>query len=148
MPKILLYKANDEKSHRMVGKELASMPEGSYVIKISKNRPVRSLGQNAYFHMVWNIYASHTGHYIDELKKEFYDKIGFYTVFEDKRGKQTKRYKSSKDCDTSEMTSLINQQLQWGREEFPEVIVPRQEDATYLQYIQIENEYERVFSGF
>lgn len=148
MPKILLYKAKDETSHRMVGKELSELPDGSYVIRISKNRPVRSLGQNSYYHMVWNIYASHTGHYIDELKTEFYDKIGFYTIFEDKRGKKIKRYKSSKDCDTSEMTALINQQLQWGRDEFPEVIVPRQEDATYLQYIQIENEYEKVFSGF
>lgn len=148
MPKILLYKAGDAQSHKNLGKELQALKEGEYIIKIAKNRPVRSLGQNAYYHMVWSIYASHTGHYVDELKTEFYNKIGFYEVFTDKRGKQTKRYKSSKDCDTKEMTSLINQQSQWGREEFPEVIVPRQEDATYLQWIQVQNDYEKVFSGF
>jgi len=98
--------------------------------------------------MILSIYASHTGHYIDELKQEFYTKIGFFEIFEDRRGIKTKRFKSSKDCDTKEMTSLINQLLQWGRDEFPEVIIPRQEDATYMQYMAVQNDYERVFSGF
>jgi hypothetical protein len=148
MARIFLYKSKDEKSHKELGKKLSELPEGGYVIKVSKNKPVRSLGQNAYYHMVWNIYATHTGHYIDELKKEFYDKIGFFEVFTDKREISTKRYKSSADLDETEFAALINQQAQWGRDEFPEVIVPRKEDATYLQWMQVENDYNRTFSGW
>jgi hypothetical protein len=143
-----LFDTEDEQSKRKFYAELKTLKPGAYAYSIKKNKPIRSLGANKYFHMVWNIYATHTGHYIDELKREFYDKIGFYELFTDKRGKQTKRYKSSKDCDTTEMSSLINQQAQWGRDEFPEVIVPRKEDATYLQWIQVENEYNRTFSGW
>ncbi len=134
--KLILYKAGDAESHKKVGKELQSYPAGGeYIIKITKNKNIRSLGANAYYHMVWNIYATHTGHYIDELKKEFYDKIGYYETHIDSRGKETRRYKSSSREDTAVMSSLINQQAQWGREEFPSVIIPRKEDATYLQWI-------------
>lgn len=148
MSRILLYRAKDEKSHKELGRKLWEIPEGDYVVKITKNKPIRSLGQNNYYHMVWGIYATHTGHYIDELKKEFYDKIGFFEVFTDKRGVSTKRYKSSSGLDETEMSALINQQLQWGRAEFPEVIIPRKEDATYLQWMQVQNDYDRTFSGW
>ncbi len=146
--KLILYKAGDAESHKKVGKELQGMPAGEYIIKITKNKNIRSLGANAYFHMVWNIYATHTGHYIDELKKEFYDKIGYFEWFEDKRGKRTKRYKSSGDEDTAGMAALINKQAQWGRDEFPEVVVPHKEDATYMQWMQAENDYNKTFTGW
>ncbi len=146
--KVLLYKAGDAQSHLKIGMTLKELPPGEYIIKVHKNRPIRSLGANRYYHMVWNIYATHTGHYVDELKKEFYDKIGYYTEHTDKRGKTTRRYKSSAEEDTAGMNALINQQAQWGRDEFPEVIIPRLEDATYLQYLEIENQYTKTFSGY
>lgn len=149
-----IYEANtpeeQAKSHPIFGKQLAEMAKqypARYLISVKKHRVIRSLPQNKYYHMVWQIYASHTGHYPDELKHEFYDKIGFYELWTDKRGKTTKRYKSSADCDVAEMASLINQQAQWGREEFPEVIVPRKEDATYLQWLEVQNQYAQTFQG-
>lgn len=146
--KMIIYKAGDADSHKAAGKMLQELPPGEYVLKITKNRPIRSLKQNGYYHFVWQIYATHTGHYVDELKKEFYDKIGFYEFFMDARGKQTKRYKSTADLDDAEMARIINQQAQWGRDEFPSVIVPRREDATYMMWMQAENEYNKTFSGF
>ena len=91
--KTVLYKSDDEESKRKFYQVLKELKPGSYAITIKINRPIRSLGANRYFHMVWNIYATHTGHYIDELKREFYEKIGFYEIFTDKRGISTKRYK-------------------------------------------------------
>lgn len=137
-----------EQSHKSVGRQLLELPDGDYIISIKKKKNIRSLSANRYYHMVWHIYATHTGHYIDEIKREFYDKIMFYELHTDKRGKTTKRFKSSADCDTAEMASLINQQAQWGRDEFPEVIIPRKEDATYMQWLQVESEYTKSFSGF
>ncbi len=148
MKKSILYKAKDPDSHKSIGRQLQELPEGEYVIDIKKNKPIRSLGANNYYHMVWSIYATHTGHYIDELKHEFYDVIGFFTLHTDARGKTTKRYKSSADCDKEEMARLINLQADWGKREFPEVIIPRKEDATYLQWMQVQNEYNQTFSGW
>lgn len=146
--KLIPYTAKDAVSHKKVGRVLQELPEGDYVISVKKNKPIRSLKANSYYHLVWNIYAIHTGHYIDELKKEFYDHIGFYDLFEDSRGVITRRYKSSAKCDKTEMAALINQQLEWGRHEFPEVIIPRLEDTTYLQWMEIENQYNKTFSGW
>lgn len=146
--KHFLYTAKDAASHAEVGRKLRDLPEGEYVISVKKNKPIRSLGDNAYYHMIFNIYATHTGHYLDELKKEFYDKIGYFTLFTDSRGKVTKRYKSSADEDTAGMQALKNQQAQWLRDEFPEVIVPRKEDSTYLTWLQVENDYNKTFSGW
>jgi len=150
--KILLYKATDPEkrkvSHQEIGRALSEFPPGEYVVKITKNRNIRSMGANAFYHVVLSIYATHTGHYIDELKKEFYDKIGYFEIFEDKRGKQTKRYKSSSDEDTSGMSKLINQVLQWGREEFPDVKIPQKQDVDYLRYMEVENDYNKTFSGW
>lgn len=146
--KIILYKTDDTAGHTAFGKTMRDLPPGEYIIKITKNKNIRSLGANAYYHMVWNIYAIHTGHYIDELKKEFYDKIGYFEEWTDARGKITRRYKSTSDEDTAGFAAIINKQAQWGREEFPEVIVPRKEDATYLQWMQVENEYNKTFSGW
>lgn len=150
--KNVIYDAKDETtraaSHKAVGKILQELPAGEYAIKIVKNRHIRSLGKNAEYHAIWHIYAIHTGHYIDELKKEFYDKIGFYELHTDARGKTTKRYKSSADLDEVQMQALINQQAQWGREEFPEVIVPRPQDRDYKLWMDIQNEYNKTFSGW
>jgi hypothetical protein len=150
--KTIIYNNKDEATkaanHKEVGRQLLELPPGEYVIKIVKNRHIRSLSKNAEYHAIWHIYAIHTGHYIDELKKEFYDKIGFYTFHTDSRGKTTKRYKSSADCDEVEMQALINQQAQWGRDEFPEVVIPKPQDRTYELWFEIQNQYNRTFSGW
>ncbi len=147
--KVLLYKRSDTDGNgQEIMKQLKELPEGQYILKVVKHRPVRSLSANAFYHMRWSIVATHTGHYVDEIKREFYDHIGYFTWHEDKRGKRTKRYKSSADEDTAGMGALINQQGVWISDEFPEVIIPRKEDATYLQYLQVETEYTKVFSGY
>lgn len=148
MSRIYLYKAKDAESHKEIGRKLQELPDGQYVVKITRNKPIRSLAANGFFHMVCQIYATHTGHYLDEIKDEFKNDIGFYTMHTDKLGKQIKRLKQSSSLDETEMASLINQLLQWGRDKFPEVIIPRKEDATYLQWIQVENDYNRTFSGY
>lgn len=146
---IFLYKAKDKIVHETFGKKLWNMAEsGEFIISVKKNKPIRSLGSNNYFHMILSIYATYTGHYIDEIKDEFKNDIGYYDIITDKLGKPFKRLKSTSKADTTEMASVINQFEQWGRDKFPECIVPRKEDATYIQWLEVQNQYERTFSGF
>lgn len=136
-------------SHKALGKELAKVPDGyEYVLTLKKNKAIRSLGQNNFFHMVLTIYANHIGLYLDEMKGEFYDAIGFYEMHEDKRGSMHKRYRSSADLDQGEMSALITKFLQWAGNAFPEVKVPRKEDATYKQWLEVENEYQKALAGW
>ena len=151
--KQILYDCTDankrQESHKKAGKTLQDMPEGyEYLITIKRNKPVRSLSQNNFFHMLLTIYANHIGLYLDEMKGEFYDAIGFYEMITDKRGKETKRYKSSADLDQGEMAGLISALIQYGSTNMPECIIPRQEDANYMQWMTVQNDYNRATAGW
>lgn len=136
-------------SHRALGKELEKVPEGyEYVITIKKNKSVRSLAQNNFYHMILTIYANCAGCYLDEIKGDFYDAIGFFVYEADKHGVERKRYKSSADNNTPEMAQLISQLLQWGSVNYPEAIVPQHGDASYQQWMEVQNQYNRATAGW
>lgn len=145
--RILLYNPADKANHTKVGKELQALPEGDYVITIKKNRPVRSIAANKFFWAVIKIYAVHTGHTENEIN-EMFRMDRFFKITYNAKGEEKKVTKSTSKLDTKEFSEVINNLLQWGREEFPEVIIPRQEDLTYKQWLEIENSYSRTFSGY
>ncbi len=147
MSLILIYKAGDTQSHRDLGKKLQKLKPGEYVVKITKNRAIRSLSQNNFFWAIIQIYSTYTGHTIKEIDYLFrMDR--WFQIIEFKSGKTEKIPKETHNLDTSEFAQVVTNLLQWGLENFPEVIVPRKEDLTYLQYIEIQNQYEKSQSGW
>lgn len=148
MPKILIYIAGDNQSHKRLGEELRKLPEGEYVIKINKNRPIRSISANNFFWAIIQLYATHTGHTSKEIDNLFRMDRFFEIIEYPKSGKREKIPKETHDLNTAEFAAVCNNLLQWGRENFPEIIVPRKEDLTYAQWMQIQTDYEKVHSGF
>lgn len=145
--KTFLYKSKDSQSHKELGRKLNDLPEGEYIIEVKKNRPVRSLQANKFFWAVIRIYAIHTGHLEQEINVMFrMDRHSKIIV--NSKGEEKRVPLETKTLDTKEMGAVINNLLQWGRENFPEVIIPRQEDATYIQLMNIQNEYSKTFSGY
>lgn len=142
-----LYTAGDPVSHKKIGSSLSELPAGDYVIIVKKNRPIRSLQANKFYHAVMKLYATHTGHTMSEIENMFKMERHFEIVYYPS-GKTEKIPRDTHDLDTKEFTAMCNNLLQWGRDNFPEVIVPRQEDLTYRQWIEIDNEYNKTFSGF
>lgn len=146
--KIFLYTAGDADSHKATGDKLKELPPGEYVLKVTKNQPIRSLDDNKYYHWVWKIAAAYTGHYPDDIKKEFYDKIEFFEWKVDPRGKSYKRYKSTADLDDAEMQVMKTRQRQWLLDEFPGFVIPQKKDVDYKLWMDVENDYNKTFSGF
>lgn len=141
-----------KESHQKLGKLIQELPDGKrFQVIIKEIRHVHSISQMAYFHVVCSIYAIHTGHTMQEIKDEF-KRARFFEMTIDKQGKEFKRLKETSGLDVVEYTSLINNLLQWGREEYPDVRVNRKEDMTYAQWLEyesaVENEYTKVFSGW
>jgi hypothetical protein len=137
-------------SHKEIGKKLQEMGKeypGKYIISWKRHKQIRSMKANAFFHAVCQIYAMYSGHTVDEIKHEF-KMARFYTLETDKLGREFKRGKSSSGLDTGEFAAVCNNLLEWGKDEFPAVIVGRKEDMTYIQWLNIQDEYEKVFSGF
>ena len=147
MKLVLLYEGKNAAIHKEVGQKLWELDAHKYVLRVTKNNPIRSLGANNYFHMVLSIFASYTGHYIDEVKDEFKYDIGYYDILVDKLGKPFKRLKSTSKEDSAGMASLTNQLIQWGREKIPNCVIPRLEDTTYLHWFEVQNNYENTFRG-
>lgn len=148
----MIYKTGDTTKHQVLGRTFMRLPDGEYIISWKRNRNIRSLPQLRLAHVICKIYGMYTGHTLEEIKDEF-KRERFYEIKIDKQGKEFKRLKSfSKDFDgrpwdTIEMTSLINNILDWGHTHHPLCVVPRKEDIDYIRLMEIEQDYDIEFSG-
>jgi len=143
--KILLYKAGDEKSHKDLGRKLQELKEGEYVVTIKKNRAIRSLSQNKYYHAILNIIGIETGHTHEELHEALKMKFNSEMIFFPKSGSQVVA-KSTSDLDSGQFTAYINRVKNWALNEFS-IVIPEAKDIDYQRWIEIENAYEENQHG-
>lgn len=144
----MLYTPGDVKNHAAVGKLLNELPErkNGYVIIVKENRPVRSLSANGYYWVILDIIAIHTGHEREFLHEEMKRKFNSVPVEFPKSGIVLKA-KSTKDLDTKEFGAFVNRVKQWARDEWG-IIVPEPQDMDYIKLMDIQNDYNRAFSGY
>lgn len=145
MPKILLYKAGDAQSHKNLGKELQSLKEGEYVVKIIRNRPIRSLSANKYYHAILNIIGIETGHTHEELHDALKLKFNAKVLHFPKGGSQIVG-ESTSNLDTKEFAAYVNQVKNWALNEFG-IVIPEARDLDYQKWIEIETAYQENQQG-
>lgn len=145
--RIIPYTAGNEKSHKNLGQELRGLKAGEYVITIKKNRPIRSLSQNKYYWALISLAASHSGHTNREIEFMFKMDRCFESVTYP-NGKVKEVPKDTGDMDSDDFARVCNELRQWITEIFPELIIPRKEDLTYIQWMKIEKDYNDTHSGF
>jgi len=147
MSKIVLYDNREEENKRKFYNTLKALPPDEYVVEIKKNRPIHTIKQSSYFHVLCQIYAIHTGHYLDEIKDEF-KRDRFFEMKIDNQGREFKRLKSTSKLSDVDYQIVITLFLEWGKEKHPEVIVPQKRDMDYKMWMEIGNAYNRTFSGY
>ncbi len=145
MPKILLYKAGDAQSHKNLGKELQGLKEGEYIVKITRNRPIRSLSANKYYHAILNIIGIETGHTHEELHEALKQKFNAKILYFPKGGSQIIGGSTS-NLDTKEFAAYVNQVKNWALNEFG-IVIPEARDLDYQKWIEIETAYEENQQG-
>ncbi len=146
MPKILLYRAGDATSHKMVGKTLSELPNGQYVIEIKKHRLIRSLSANRYYHFILNIISVHTGHSHEELHEAMKLKFNGQMINFPKGGSQMIGG-STANLETDQFTAYVNRVKQWALDEFS-IALPEAGDVTNQHEMEAENNYEATQSGW
>lgn len=146
MPKILLYRAKDETSHRMVGKTLSELPEAEYVIEIKKKRQIRSLSANRYYHFILNIISVHTGHSHEELHEALKLKFNGQIIHFPKGGSQMIGG-STANLETDQFTAYVNRVKQFALDEFS-IVLPEAGEVTNQHEMEAENNYESTQSGW
>lgn len=144
--KILLYKAKDAESHKKLGKALQDLPDGEYVVEVKKNRNIRSMSANKYYHAILNIIGISTGHTHAELHETLKLKFNCEVVFFPKGGSQTIG-KSTNGLDTKEFAAYINRVKQWAIDEFG-ISIPEAKDVDYVKWMEYENTYNENTNGF
>jgi hypothetical protein len=140
MPKILLYKAGDAESHKQFGREIQQLKPGEYVVKITRNRPIRSLNANKYYHAILNIIGIETGHTHEELHEALKLKFNAKIIHFPKGGSQVVG-ESTSNLDSKEFAGYVNQVKNWALNEFG-IVIPEARDIDYQRWMEIENAYE------
>lgn len=143
--KIMLYTSKDAASHKKLGEALRELPEGEYVITVKKNRAIRSLSANRYYHCILNIIGIHTGHTHEELHEAMKMKFNCAVIYFPKGGSQIVG-KTTSDLDSAEFSSYIARVKQWALDEF-NLVIPEAKDIDYKRWMEIENNYDETVAG-
>src|SRR5687768_5932953 len=108
---IYFLQGKDEASLVVLVTLMAKLDEGEYIVDIKKNRPIRSLKANKFYHAILKTYAIETGHTHAEIESMF-KMARWYDVIEYPSGRTEKIPRSTHDRDTKEFASMLNNLLQ------------------------------------
>lgn len=113
--------------------------------ELTEKRPLRTVSQNNYLHLILSLYALEYGDTLKHTKEELFKKLLspdiFKTEFVNKKtGEIRDDWKSSANIDTKQMTTAINRFRNYASKEAG-IYLPNPEDLIELQDIknQIEN---------
>jgi hypothetical protein len=143
--RIFTYTRGDAESHKQLGKKLQELPEGNYVVTIKKNRPIRSLNANRYYHFMLNIIATYTGILHDDLHEAMKYKFNSKVIFFPQGGSQCIG-NSTASLDTAEFASFVNKVKNYAITEIG-VTIPEAKDVDYQKWMDVENEHDMAFNG-
>lgn len=108
--------------------------------ELKEKKPVRSISQNSYLHLIFSWFAIRTGYTSEEVKQDIFKKVvNPQTFYEGEVGDKVKihRWRSTADLDTAEMNLCIDRFRNFSADEVGEYL-PEPNDLAHLQEIQDE----------
>ncbi len=138
--------SGDEKTYKDLGKYLRELKPGSnYIVEVKKNRAIRSMSQNKYYHAILNIIGISTGHTHEELHEAMKMKFNCKVIFFPKGGSQVVA-NSTANLDVMDFTGYINRVKNWALNEF-DIKIPEAKDIDYARWLELENTYDQNQMG-
>lgn len=112
------------------------------VFDLTEKKPLRTLPQNRYLHLILSWFAVETGYTLEEVKQDIFKKHVNHDVFYDGEvGKlNLQRWRSTAALDTAELTVAIDRFRNFASSELG-IYLPDPNDLASLQ--EMENEIER-----
>jgi hypothetical protein len=124
---------------------LEKLIENKSKFELTEKKPVRSVSQNAYLHLIIGWFAIEYGETIDYVKRMIFKKLVNPKIFifereNTKTKEKRKELRSSADLDSAEMTTAIDRFRDYSSKEFG-VYLPEAGEMDFLNEIktQIEN---------
>mgnify|MGYP003638903080 FL=1 len=124
---------------------LEKLIENKCKFELTEKKPVRSVSQNAYLHLIIGWFAIEYGETIDYVKRMMFKKLVNPEIFifereNTKTGEKRKELRSTATLDSREMTNAIDRFRDYSSKEFG-VYLPEAGEIDFLNEIktQIEN---------
>lgn len=118
------------------------------VVEVTKKRPVRSLSQNAYLHLLLGYFATQYGCSADEAKLDFYKRLCNRDLYEvtvtNRQGRPVRTLRSSSALSTEEMSLSIERFRNWSSSEAG-IYLPSAHEHQMLLFAQQEVERCREY---
>lgn len=146
-----IIKAGDESSFKQLGsylRELGKTKAGKdFCVVVKQNRPVRSLSQNGFYHIVLTLICTEANQYTHEQLHEICKRKFNYEMVQFPKSGYEVVGKSTANLDSLEFASYVNRVVQWAREEF-NIVIPEREAIDYATQVEIGNQYDKSIQGF
>lgn len=107
-----MYDLSDEYEVRKIRARLEHLVKKGALVELTEKKPLRSLNQNAYLHLLLQIFAMEYGCSVDEAKVDYYKRACnpdlYIREHENTHGKTVKYLASSTELTTEEMSLSID----------------------------------------
>lgn len=116
------------------------------IVELREVKPARTLRQNRYLHLIIGWYALETGNTIEYVKQKYFKELCNAAIFVEIRHDphlgETKVLRSSKDCDTGQITLAIERFRTWSSAECG-IYLPEPNETEFLQHIDVELSHKK-----
>ena len=118
------------------------------VVDLTEKKPLRSIAQNKYLHVILSYFGAETGNSLDYVKRYYFKSHCnpelFITEKEDPLLGNVKTMRSSADLTTDEMTLAIERFRNWSAQEAG-IYLASPEEHDLLQLMEIETSRARQY---
>jgi hypothetical protein len=108
----MTYDLSNEYEVRRVLLRLNTLIKKGVLVELKEQRPLRTLSQNSYLHLLLQVFAMEYGCSLDVAKVDYYKRLCNQDLFEvekvNKQGEVVKDLRSSADLTTEEMAQSID----------------------------------------
>ena len=108
----MTYDLSNEYEVRKVLLRLNALIKKGVLVELKEQRPLRTLSQNSYLHLLLQVFAMEYGCSLDVAKVDYYKRLCNRDLFEvekvNKQGEVVKDLRSSADLTTEEMAQSID----------------------------------------
>lgn len=143
----MVYDLNTDIDRARFERRVVTLTQKGALVELSEKKPRRTTSQNAYLHLLIGEFAMQTGNTLDWVKQEYFKRHCNAEIFLRRRTDKLMRreveiLRSSRDLDTSEMTTAIDRFKHWASAECG-IELPDAEDREWLGYIEREMQHQR-----
>lgn len=111
------------------------------IVELSEKKRQRTIRQNSYLHVILGYYAIETGNTIEYVKQNYFKRLCNAAIFlsekEDAHLGRVEVLKSTRDCDTGELTTAIDRFRSWSSMECG-IYLPEPNESEFLRSIEVE----------